>query len=151
MEDKIKIFWLEFIEANPEYVAHPQPINYYFCDNEVDANECAELVVQNIKQATTASVWWYNKMGENMPQVGDLAIVTDWHGNPKALIRNEKVEIVKFADITEEYATIEGEGDKTLAYWKRVHWDYYSREMQAYNETPTEDMELVCEIFQTIG
>lgn len=151
MEDNIKAFWLEFIETKPVYKTLPQPIHYYFCDNEVDANECAELVVQHIKQATTASVWWYNKMSENMPKVGDLAIITDWYENPKAIIRNKKVEVVKFKDITEEYASIEGEGDKTLAYWKRVHWDYYTREMQTYNEKPSEDMELVCEIFQTIG
>jgi len=62
------------------------------------------------------------------PAVGDLAIVTDWKGSPQAIIRTTKVEIVKFQEITSDYALIEDKGDKSLSYWKDVHWAYYERE-----------------------
>lgn len=67
-----------------------------------------------------------------------------------AIIKTIKVEIVKFKDISPEYAFIEGEGDKSLGYWQEVHWAYYTRELSELNLKPTIDMELVCEYFETI-
>lgn len=90
------------------------------------------------------------KNKEELPKVGDIAIVTDWNGNPKAIIRTTKVEIVKYKDITPEYAQLEGEGNKTLEYWKKVHWDYYTEEMNKFGEKPNEEMKIVCEYFETI-
>ena len=48
--------------------------------------------------------------------MGDLANITNWNHEPKAIIKTKKVEIVKFKDITAAYAFIEGEGDKSLEY-----------------------------------
>jgi uncharacterized protein YhfF len=47
------------------------PPSFYICDNEIDANECAELVVKEIKQATATSLWWYEKNNEPLPNIGD--------------------------------------------------------------------------------
>lgn len=143
-------YWKEFQENNIEYKNTIQPQSFYFCDNKKDADECAELVVKKIKQATSPSVWWFEKNKEELPKCGDLAIVTDWSGNPKAIIRTTKIEIVKYKDITPEYAQLEGEGDKTLEYWKKVHWDYYTEEMNKFGEKPNEEMKIVCEYFETI-
>lgn len=143
-------YWKEFQSINIDYANVEQPSNFYFCDNKRDADECAELVVKKIKQATSPSVWWFEKNNEPLPKIGDIAIVTNWEGSPKAIIRTTKVEIVKFKDITEQYAHIEGEGDKSLEYWKKVHWDYYQNEMKGFNESPNEEMAIVCEYFETI-
>jgi len=143
-------YWKEFQENNSEYTNVEQPQSFFFCDNKREADECADLVVQKIKQATSPSVWWFKKNNEPFPKIGDIAIVTNWDGEPKAIIRTIKVEIVKFKDITPEYAQIEGEGDKTLDYWKKAHWDYYTNEMKEFNEYPSKEMEIVCEYFETI-
>jgi len=123
---------------------------FYFCDNEKDATECAELVMQGIKQATASSLWWYQVNNETLPQVGKRYIVTSWHGIALCVIEVTKVEIVQFKDITPEFAEIEGEGDKSLAYWKKVHWAYYTRELKDTQYSPTEDMQIVCEQFKVI-
>ncbi len=107
---------------------------FYFCDNEYDANDCANLVIKKIKQATAASLWWYEKNNEKLPEIGDIYIITDWIGKAKA-----KIERVPYHEITPEFAKIEGEGDKSLEYWKDVHWNYYSREMKPHNDKPTID------------
>lgn len=143
-------FWKRFQKEKPEYATVDKPQSYHFCDNEKDANECAELVVKGIKQATSSSVWWYDQNNQSFPKSGDLAIVTNWAGEPKAITKVKKVEIVSYRDITPEYAFIEGEGDRSLDYWKKVHWDYYSNEMKDFDDDPTEDMEIVCEYFETI-
>src|SRR5690606_23819413 len=148
--DEIKAYWCEFQGKHPAYQHVETPQSYHFCDNEKDADECADLVRNRIKRATTHSFSWLQINNEKLPVKGDLAIVTDWNGNPVAVTKTTKVEIVQFKDITPEYAFIEGEGDKSLDYWKEVHWAYYTRELSEYKLKPTLDMELVCEYFETI-
>lgn len=147
----IEQYWKEFQAKNPFYLKEEQPESYYYCDNKKDADECADLVVQGIKQATSTSVWWFEKFNEDHPAIGDLAVITNWDGVPKAVVKTTRVEIVKFKDISEKYAFIEGEGDRSLEYWKEVHWKYYLNEMMEHGEMPSEEMEIVCEYFETIG
>ena len=124
--------------------------SFYFCDNEKDANECAELVLQGIKRATASSRWWYELNNEVLPKPDDQYIVTNWHGIALCVIEIEKVEITSFNKITSEFAETEGEGDKSLAYWKKVHWAYYQRELADTKYSPTVNMQIVCEYFKVI-
>lgn len=142
--------WAEFASKNRSYRNSPQAPAWYFCDNKKDADECAELVVKGIKKATSPSLWWYEHSKTPLPKVGDLNIVTDWEGKAKAIIRTSKVEQVAYKDISPEYAAIEGEGDQSLDYWKKVHWEYYTNEMKPYHTAPSEDMIIVCEYFEAI-
>lgn len=146
----VEVLWNNFRNENPETKKIALPISFYFCDNEFDANECADLVVKGIKKATATSLWWYKKNNEPLPKVGDLYIITDWSGNAKAVIETTKIDQVPYNKITSEFAEIEGEGDKSLAYWKRVHNDYYTREMKVFNEQFDENMIIVCEQFKTV-
>ncbi len=130
--------------------AKTELVAFYFCDNEKDANECADLVLQNIKRATASSLWWYKSNNETLPQVGDRYIVTNWEGVALCVIEVEKVEITPFNKITAAFARREGEGDKSLAYWKKVHWDYYQRELANTKYFPSEDMPIVCEYFNVV-
>lgn len=148
--NKTDKYWKLFQAEHPEFLDTNIPPSYFFCDNQKDTDECAELVVRRIKQATSPSVWWFTKNKEEFPKAGDLAIITNWEGEPKAIIRITKVALVKLKDITPEYANREGEGNRSLAYWKQVHLEYYSREMKQYDESPHEEMEIVCEYFETL-
>ena len=125
-------------------------ISFYFCDNEKDANECADLVLKRQKRATASSLWWYEENEEKLPEVGDNFIVTNWQGVALCVIEVERVEIVPFNEITSEFAEIEGEGDKSLEYWKKVHWDYYHRELKGSKFEPQENMLIVCEYFRVV-
>ncbi|APS40253.1 MULTISPECIES: ASCH domain-containing protein [Salegentibacter] len=142
--------WEDFLTQNPQNKLGEVPVSFYFCDNEKDANECAELVVNGIKRATATSLWWFKKINKPLPRAGDQQIVTDWNGNAKAIIETLKIEQVPFNKITEEFAATEGEGDKSLKYWKKVHKAYYEREMISYPEKFSEEMIIVCEYFKTI-
>jgi uncharacterized protein YhfF len=107
-------------------------------------------VVKNIKQATAPSLWSFKINNEKLPKKGDLNIITNWNKVPQAIILTTKIELIKFSEITAKFAQIEGEGDKSLAYWKKVHKAYYKREMQGYKERFSEDMIIVCQYFNTI-
>ncbi|MDU8884880.1 ASCH domain-containing protein [Yeosuana sp. MJ-SS3] len=146
----VESLWNDFLKDNPNNSIKKQPITYHFCDNEHDANECVELVVQGIKQASATSLWWYQKHQEPLPKIGDQHIITDWNGHARAIIEITKVTPKPYQEITHEFAEIEGEGDKSLEYWRRVHEAYYTREMQPYGKKFNEDMIIVCEYFKTI-
>ncbi len=146
----IEQYWELFLEKFPEYSDIEIPPSYFFCDNQKDANECAELVVQRVKQATSPSVWWFKKNEEELPIAGNISIITNWEGEPQAIIRTTQISLVKLKNITPEHANREGEGDRSLAYWKQVHQEYYFREMKEYGESPDEEMEIVCEYFETL-
>jgi len=149
-QQSVNNIWENFIERNPDNKNKEIPISFYFCDNKIDADNCAELVLNGIKRATATSLWWFEKNNETLPKIGDQYIVTDWNGNAKAVIETTKIEQVPYHQITAEFAEIEGEGDKSLAYWKKVHKDYYKREMKPFNEEFDENMIIICEHFKLI-
>ncbi|WP_299121392.1 ASCH domain-containing protein [uncultured Winogradskyella sp.] len=146
----VERLWNDFLKNNPDNKIKNTPLSFYFCDNQKDADECAELVVKGVKRATATSLWWYEKNNELLPKVGDQYIVTDWNGNAKAVIETTKIENVSYNKITAEFAETEGEGDKSLDYWKKVHEAYYKREMESHGDDFDENMTIVCEYFKTI-
>ncbi|MCB4808886.1 ASCH domain-containing protein [Tamlana sp. 62-3] len=146
----VQTLWNNFIKANPEYKNYNRPEAWYFCDNQSDANDCANLVVKGVKQATSTSLWWFKTNNYALPKVNDLNIITTWGGEAKAIIKTIKVEQVPFNKITANYAKIEGEGDKSLKYWQDVHWAYYAREMAVKGEQPSPNMIIICEQFKTV-
>ncbi len=129
----------------------PRELNsWHFCDNKIDANECVILVLNNIKTATSPSLWWYQSYDEPLPKIGDINIVTNWEGEAQCIIETNNVSIIPFNEITASYAEQGGEGDKSLKYWKRVHWEYYHRELAGTSFTPCENMPIVCETFKVV-
>jgi len=77
-------------------------------------------------------------------------VVTDWQGIPRCIIETTNVEIVSFDRVTDSFAAREGEGDKTLRYWREVHWRFFSRECQRIGREPDLQMPVVCEQFKVI-
>ena len=60
----------------------------------------------------------------------------------KAIIETTSVSIVPFNQVTEEFAQKEGEGDKTLASWRKIH--------EAFWKDITPDTLLECEEFRLL-
>ena len=121
-----------------------------FCDNKQDADELAELVVNGTKRATASLYLSYEYEGEKIPEVGELSVVLNWDGEAQCIIQTIDIELVPYKDVTKEFAATEGEGDKSLEYWKRSHWSYFSREMKAIGLEATEDMIVICEKFEVV-
>ncbi len=150
MKQTPKQLWDKFIKEFPEYANEPMPAVDHFCNNEKDANECAKLVVEGKKIGTCGALISYEKSNTSIPKIGDLWIITDWDKNAVCIIKTTQIEPKKFSEIDKKWAETEGEGDLSLAYWKRVHWDFFTKELQQYNEKPSEDMVLICETFEKI-
>lgn len=142
--------WGDYLKNHLEDVFHEPPKTIHFCDNEQDANECAKLVQKGVKRATSDSLLGLQNRKERLPKIGDFTIVTNWDGEAQCIIETTKVRLKPFFSIDEEYARLEGEGDKSLEHWKKVHWDYYSRELAEFDRLPRESMIVVCQEFEIV-
>lgn len=142
--------WGDFLDAHLEFAFVDTPNVIHFCDNETDANECAELVKKGTKRATSDSLLGLQYRKETLPKIGDFIVVTDWEGKAQCIVRLTKVLFKPYFSIDQEYAKLEGEGDKSLEYWKRVHWEYYTRELEPFGRVPRDSMIIVCQEFEKV-
>jgi uncharacterized protein YhfF len=113
---------------------------FSFGDSPHLADELADLVLAGRKTATC----WAASEGA-LTEVGNRMVVLDGAGRARAVI--ETVELVQraFFEVDASFAQDEGEGDGTLAFWRRAHEVYFSRLGQF-----TPGMQLWCERFRVI-
>jgi len=113
------------------------------------ADDLLGLVLRGVKDGTASSLWDYEATGDPLPVTGERSIVTDGAGVPRAVIETTDVRIVPFDAVGAEHARAEGEGDRTLEHWRRVHEAYW----RAHSENPRgfePDMPVVCERFRLL-
>jgi uncharacterized protein YhfF len=65
--------------------------------------------------------------GEPLPEAGGLSVILDGGGRPVCVVRTTHVEIRPFGAVDEAFAWDEGEGDRTLAWWRRAHARFFER------------------------
>ena len=143
-EDTIARFVRESGLNIPKYDA------YYYGYPE-QADEILAALLRGDKRATTGLKCLYELENEPLPQVGQYSVILDSQGLPRCITRITRIEITPFRDISEEYAFIEGEGDKSLKYWKDAHREVFTRECREDAGIEfSEDMECVCEYFEVV-
>lgn len=109
------------------------------------------LIVEGRKRAGTGLVWAYEADGEPLPREGDVEVVVDHANEPVLVTRLTSVAFVPFDAVTPEYAALEGEGDGSLASWRRGHWAFFSRECARIGREPAMDMPVVCSVFEVLA
>ncbi|WP_269745962.1 ASCH domain-containing protein [Spiroplasma helicoides] len=86
---------------------------------------------------------------ENLPCIGDYAIVTDFYNQPKCIIKTTKVSFIRYGDMTYEICKLEGE-DKNLKSWKNNHSKFFRRIAKDNNFVFDEDLVVVFEEFELV-
>ncbi|MCP4756014.1 MAG: ASCH domain-containing protein [Proteobacteria bacterium] len=155
MTDSIEEYIREFMESSPEYSGvDPDDIDVYFFLSSFDeesANLCAALTSDGIKTAVSSLLWEYETEDMETPGAGSLAVITDWNDNPACVIEVTRVEVKAFDEVDEEHAHKEGEGDRSLEYWRKVHRDAFSAVCKEMGKEPSEKMPVVLEEFRANG
>lgn len=114
------------------------------------ADLLARLVADGEKTAISSAYPLYELENEALPTKGEYSVILDSKGNAVCVIRTTKVFVCPFCEITEEFACKEGEGDKSLAYWKAVHESFFADAMKSAGLTFSDDMKVVCEEFEVV-
>jgi len=109
---------------SPEDVVPPPSWSYG------DDDEAAELLARVLDGRRTAhalAVAELEQVGLELPRVGDLSIVVDHAGTPRALLRTTEVAVVPFEQVDAEHAAAEAEGDGSLEFWRTHHEESWRR------------------------
>jgi uncharacterized protein YhfF len=113
-----------------------------FGDGPELADELLDLILIGKKRATC----WSAAEGVKGTVVGGRWVAEDGQGRPRAVLETIALDQQRFDQVDEDFAAAEGEGDRTLSYWRNAHQDYFTR-----NGGFTPDMPLCCERFELLA
>jgi uncharacterized protein YhfF len=114
--------------------------SFAFGDSPELADELLDLVIRGVKTATCST-----EDEPNTSTQGERWIVLDGRGEPRCVIETTEVVYRRYSDVDAAFAHDEGEGDRSLAYWRRAHRQYFGRQGKF-----SEDMMLMCERFRLV-
>lgn len=151
-DPKFEIYWNNFLATQPPdspyhgktYVAEA------FGDHPQLADELGALIVNGIKTGTCSALWEWEAEGNPLPEVGLISIVLNGASEPICIIETTEVTRRRFNEVDEDFAYSEGEGDRTLQYWREAHTRFFSRVLAKLGRDFSEDMPLICERFKVI-
>jgi uncharacterized protein YhfF len=148
MDAAVQQMWDEFRAAG-----HPEAElagTFAFGDSPELADELAYLVLNGPKRATAGLVLEFERDGEPLPRPGDHSIVLNGQGQPVCVIRMTEVEVKPLSQVDERFAWDEGEGDRTLTWWRRAHDQYFTRQCEQLGVPFHDDLAVVLERFELV-
>jgi uncharacterized protein YhfF len=102
------------------------------------------LVLHGEKRATAGLLTSdYEAEGEPIEHVGELLAIVDNDGTHVGTMQVTRCEVLRFADIPDEFALAEAEGDLNAADFRASHLAYWTR----VGETVTDDTLIVTVYF----
>ncbi len=109
-------------------------------------DQLARLVLEGRKRATAGHYGEYEASDEQIPEVGSYSVVVDSAREAVAVIRTVSVDLVRFADVDEDFAREEGEGDLSIEWWREAHRRFFAEAGLAIDD----DTVLVLERFEKV-
>lgn len=117
-----------------------------------DPDKLADLVVKGIKTATASAYDLYFVEGEEepVPEEGMFSVILDSCDEAVCVIMTTRVYVVPFDEVSREHAYLEGEGDRSLQYWREVHEEFFNDCYAETDLTFNYKSRVVCEEFKMI-
>ena len=103
------------------------------------------FIINGNKRATAGLAADYEKEGEEVEFVGECLAMVDNYGDHVATLQVTRVDITRFADVPDEFALAEAEGDLNAADFRASHLEYWTR----VGETVTDDT-MINQIYFTL-
>ena len=131
-------------------------INPYIGD-EIDAwafgeesDLLADLVLKGEKTATASAYDLYALEDEPLPQEGTFDVILDSQNQAVCIVEITRVSVQPFNQVSAQHAYKEGEGDKSLTYWRQVHEDFFTDCLGQAGLTFTPASKVVLEEFRKV-
>ena len=141
----ISEFWRAFAEATGT-LGRYEAWAFGADDDPDQQTRLGRLVLEGPKRATTGRLADYED-GESLPRAGRLQRdPRRSDGTPLCVIETTRIEVRRFDDVDDDFAWTEGEGDRSLSWWRDAHEQFFARV-----GTPIAgDTELVLEWFDVV-
>ena len=137
--------WTAFRAVCPDAGEHYEAWAY-----GAEPDTLAELTRTGVKTATASAGPLYELEGEPLPRVGEYSVILNSRDEAVCVIRTTHVYTVPFGQVSEEQAFREGEGDRSLEYWRNVHEAFFRAELAEAGLEFSPDMPVVCEEFEVV-
>lgn len=121
-----------------------------FCGGGEVGDQLARLVLEGKKTATASALIAYQTEGDEPPTEGCYSVVLFDNGEAACIIRTVAVSIVPFNQVSERHAYLEGEGDRSLAYWRTVHREAFEPDYEMAGLKFDENGMCVLEEFEVV-
>ena len=121
-----------------------------FCDGGIFADELAHLVLSGTKTATASAKIAFDMSGDELPDVGTYSVILFDNDEAACVIRDVKVSVVPFLQVSAEHAYKEGEDDRSLEKWKEVHRRAFTPDYRAAGMEFDENGDCVLEEFEVV-
>ncbi len=152
MPTNVQRYWEQFL--NSISVGRHRPARYLeafaFGSTLADAKEIAPLVLAGTKTATGSVLWASQADRKPIPTAGDFSIVTLGGDDPVCVIETTDIRTIPFDEVTADYAWDGGEGDRSMAGWREMYWNYVERECRRLALEPTAKTPLLMERFRVV-
>ncbi len=122
----VDLFWQEFRAASGVEASYTAWA-FGYESGPKQQTELGTLVRDGPKRATASLLSEYEEEGEQLPVVGEFSVILDGQGDPLCVIRTAQVEVRPFGEVDADFDWDEGEGDRTLAWWRRAHIRFFDR------------------------
>ena len=116
----------------------------------VEPDLLADLVLRGEKTATASAYDLYTLEGEPLPQEGTFDIILDSQNQAVCIVEITKVSVEPFSQVSAQHAYKEGEGDKSLTYWRQIHEDFFTDCLGQAGLTFTPESKVVLEEFRKV-
>ncbi len=146
-EDALKPFWARACAALDLPSDAPLPDAWAFGDSPEMADRLLALVLAGTKTATAGALWEHEAENEPVPPPGELSIVLRGNGEPACVIEMTDVCVRPMSEVDDQFACDEGEGDRSLAWWREAHEAFFRRHLHRIDREFSPDMPLVLQRF----
>lgn len=150
--EAVQQFWQDYIATLDDKHPHHQAVYsaWGFGDSPQMANDLGALVLAGTKTATASAVWSYEDDGDPEPYPGEISIILDGNQQPMCIIQTTEIFVKPFNEVDAQFAYDEGEGDRSLTYWRDAHERFFTRAFADSDREFTETMPVLCERFKVI-
>ena len=118
----------------------------------VAPDKLADLVLKGIKTATASAYDLYFMEGEDapLPQPGDYSVILNAKDEAVCIIQTTQTTVVPFDEVSAAHAYKEGEGDRSLAYWRMSHEEFFTEELKETEIEFNGRTIILCEEFKVV-
>lgn len=112
-------------------------------------DELLDLVVKGVKFGTASAYDCYavEDALDEIPKIGDYSVLLDSNDEAVCVIRDYDVYIRKFSEVSPFHAYAEGEEDRSLVAWRKIHTDFFTSEFEEIDVKLSGDSLIICEKF----
>lgn len=79
-----------------------------------------------------------------------MSVILNGAGEPLCVIETIEIRVKPFDDVDAAFAYDEGEGDRSLEYWREAHTSFFTRECTRLGRSMSITMPVVCERFRVV-